>query len=87
MSEHLKEEEKLKTKLAEKNGKNYPIGRHPVVIRIQYVYSISRHLCSFYYHYMFRSLLDHLQVIFIYQNCKRLHLQCVHNMRVSVKAD
>jgi hypothetical protein len=48
----------------------YPTGRQPVVVQIQYVYSISRHHCSFYYRYMFRSLLDHLQVMFIYQNYK-----------------
>jgi hypothetical protein len=39
----------------------YPLGRHPAMVQIQYVYLISRHHCSFYYHYMFRSLLDHLQ--------------------------
>jgi hypothetical protein len=38
---------------------------------LQYVFLISRHHCSFYYHYMFRSLLDHLQVMFIYQNYKK----------------
>jgi hypothetical protein len=46
------------------------IRRHPVVVQIQYVYLISRHHCSFYYHYMFWSLLDHLQVMFIYQHYK-----------------
>jgi hypothetical protein len=50
-------------------------------------YSISRHHCSFYYDYMFRSLLDHLQVMFIYQNYKKLHLQCICNMPVNVKAN
>jgi hypothetical protein len=42
---------------------------------------------QFYHRYMFRSLLDHLQVMFIYQNYKKLHLHCVHNMPVTVKVD
>jgi hypothetical protein len=42
---------------------------------------------QFYYHYICRSLLDHLHVMYIYQNYKKLQLQCIHNMPMSVKAD
>jgi hypothetical protein len=35
-----------------------------------YIYLISQHHFSFYSHYMFRSLLDHLQAMHICQNYK-----------------